>query len=31
VAQHDHEIAILFDHVRALLEPPEPKKKNPSA
>jgi hypothetical protein len=29
VAQHDHEIGILFDHVRALLEPPEPEKKNP--
>ena len=26
VAQHDHEIAILFDHVRALLQEPEPKK-----
>jgi len=29
VAQHDQEIAILFDHVRALLEPPEPKAKKP--
>jgi hypothetical protein len=29
VDQHDHEIAILFDHVRALLETPEPSKKNP--
>ena len=28
VAQHDHEIAILFDHVRALVEPPESKKKH---
>lgn len=27
VDQHDQEIAILFDHVRALLEPPEPQKK----
>jgi hypothetical protein len=29
VAQHDEEIAFLFDRVRALLEPPEPKKKYP--
>lgn len=28
VEQHDHEITILFDHVRALLEPPEPRKRN---
>jgi hypothetical protein len=29
VSQHDHEIGILFDHVQALLEPPETKKKQP--
>jgi hypothetical protein len=28
VAQHDEEISILFDHVRALLDPPEPQKKH---
>jgi hypothetical protein len=27
VAQHDREIGVLFKHVKALLEPPEPKKK----
>lgn len=27
VAQHDREIAVLFDHVKALLEPPDPPKK----
>jgi hypothetical protein len=26
VAQHDQEIAILFDHIKRLLEPPEPPK-----
>ena len=26
VAQHDEEIAILFEHIRGLLEQPEPKK-----
>ena len=29
VAQHDHEIGILFDHIQALLEPSEPKKIHP--
>ncbi|MEO8100341.1 MAG: ORF6N domain-containing protein [Acidobacteriota bacterium] len=29
VAQHDHEITILFDHVQALLEPPKQKHKHP--
>ena len=29
VAQHDQEIAILFEHVQQLLEPPEPKKQQP--
>ena len=27
VAQHDQEIAILFEHIQSLLEPPEPLKK----
>ena len=27
VAQHDRQIAVLFEHVQKLLEPPEPKKK----
>ena len=29
VAQHDHQIAVLFDEVQKLLEPPEPPKKRP--
>ncbi len=29
VAQHDRQIALLFDHVQKLLDPPEPKKKRP--
>ena len=29
VAQHDKEITVLFKHVKALLEPPEPPKKHP--
>ncbi|MBM3797030.1 MAG: ORF6N domain-containing protein [Acidobacteria bacterium] len=29
VAQHDHEIGILFDQVRAILETPEPRRKLP--
>ena len=29
VAQHDRQIAVLFEHVQKLLEPPEPKKKRP--
>ena len=29
VAQHDRQIAILFDHIQGLLEPPEPPKKHP--
>ena len=31
VAQHDQEIGILFEHIQGLLEPPEPKKRGPSA
>ena len=27
VTQHDAQIAVLFEHVQKLLEPPEPKKK----
>ncbi len=29
VAQHDRQIAVLFEHVQKLLEPPAPKKKRP--
>ncbi len=29
VAQHDREIAMLFEHVKALLDPPEPPRKHP--
>ena len=29
VAQHNKEIGLLFKHVKALLEPPDPPKKNP--
>lgn len=29
VAQHDQEIGILFEHIQALLEPPEPETKRP--
>ena len=29
VAQHDREIGVLFEHVTALLEPPDPPKKPP--
>ena len=29
VAQHDRQIAVLFEHVQKLLEQPEPKKKRP--
>jgi hypothetical protein len=29
VAQHDREIAVLFQHVQELLQPPEPSKKHP--
>jgi len=29
VAEHDHHIAVLYDHLEKLLEPPEPPKKNP--
>jgi hypothetical protein len=28
VAEHDQQIAVLFEHVRALLEPPEPSNKS---
>ena len=29
VAQHDQEIAILFEHIQGLLSPPEPSQKHP--
>ena len=29
VAQHDREIGVLFEHVKALLEPADPPKKHP--
>ena len=29
VARHDREIAVLFKHVKALLEAPEPPKRHP--
>ncbi len=29
VGQHDRQIAVLFEHVKALLEPPDPPKKHP--
>ena len=29
VAQHDREIGVLFEHVTALLEPPDQSKKHP--